>query len=100
MTTTELIIGIIKDIPRGKVISYGGVARLAGIPNGARLVVRVLHSSSGKHALPWWRVVKGDGSIAMADETGGAEQRDKLETEGIGFLPDGRVNMDIHAWQG
>lgn len=99
MRTTDLIVEVIQSIPAGKVLSYGGVARLAGIPNGARMVVRVLHSSSGKHDLPWWRVIRSDGSIAITADCGGDEQRERLLGEGVAFLPDGRVDMRSCQWQ-
>jgi len=100
MTTTDVIIRIIQDIPMGKVLSYSGVARLAGVPNGARLVVRVLHTSSGKHRLPWWRVLRADGSIAMEEGSGGDEQRERLLAEGVTFLSGSKVDMLRCQWQG
>ena len=54
---TERVINIIKSIPIGKVMSYGQIAKVAGSPRGARQVVRILHSMSEKHKLPWHRVI-------------------------------------------
>ena len=62
------IIALICEIPPGQVASYGQVAELAGIPRGARLVVRVLRDSAAvsaegeaaKPVLPWWRVLRAD----------------------------------------
>ncbi|HEU4415521.1 MAG TPA: MGMT family protein [Candidatus Angelobacter sp.] len=71
----------IMSIPRGKVSSYGAVARAAGLPRGARLVVRVLGQS---HGLPWHRVVAAGGRIAIPGE-GGLDQRFRLEMEGVKF---------------
>jgi methylated-DNA-protein-cysteine methyltransferase-like protein len=71
----------ILNIPRGLVSSYGAVARAAGIPNGARLVVRTLSQS---HGLPWHRVVAAGGRIAIPGE-GGLDQRFRLEMEGVKF---------------
>ena len=68
-------------IPRGHVSSYGAVARAAGIPRGARLVVRTLSQSDG---LPWHRVVAAGGRIAIPGE-GGLDQRFRLEMEGVKF---------------
>lgn len=68
-------------IPRGKVSSYGAVARAAGSPGGARQVVRVLRQSYG---LPWQRVVAAGGRIALPGEKG-LEQRFRLEAEGVKF---------------
>jgi methylated-DNA-protein-cysteine methyltransferase-like protein len=71
----------IMTIPRGKVSSYGAVGRAAGLPRGARLVVRVLGQS---HGLPWHRVVAAGGRIAIPGE-GGLDQRFRLEMEGVKF---------------
>jgi methylated-DNA-protein-cysteine methyltransferase-like protein len=71
----------ILKIPRGHVSSYGAVARAAGIPRGARLVVRTLGQS---HGLPWHRVVAAGGRIAIPGE-GGLDQRFRLEMEGVKF---------------
>ncbi|HOI23556.1 Methylated-DNA--protein-cysteine methyltransferase [bioreactor metagenome] len=92
--TTKMILELLRSIPYGRVISYGKVAELAGCPRAgadARRVARVLHSMSKKHALPWWRVVKKDGSIGLKD--GGELQRRLLREEGVEFLPSGEVDL-------
>lgn len=71
----------IMKIPRGHVSSYGAIARAAGIPRGAWLVVRTLGQS---HGLPWHRVVAAGGRIAIPGE-GGLDQRFRLEMEGVKF---------------
>lgn len=71
----------ILKIPRGKVSSYGAIARAAGFPGAARQVVGALRQS---HGLPWHRVVAAGGRIALPGESG-FEQRFRLETEGVGF---------------
>lgn len=71
----------ILKIPRGKVSTYGAVARAAGFPGAARQVVRALHTS---HGLPWHRVVAAGGRIALPGERG-LEQRFRLEAEGVKF---------------
>jgi methylated-DNA-protein-cysteine methyltransferase-like protein len=71
----------IMSIPRGKVSSYGAVGRAAGLPRGARYVVRVLNQS---HGLPWHRVVAAGGRIAIPGEEG-LDQRFRLEMEGVKF---------------
>jgi len=73
----------IMKIPRGKVSTYGAVARAAGFPGAARQVVRVLRESQGL-GLPWQRVVAAGGRIALPGEAG-LEQRFRLEAEGVKF---------------
>jgi methylated-DNA-protein-cysteine methyltransferase related protein len=72
---------IIRKIPRGKVSTYGAIARAAGFPGAARQVVRALQNSYG---LPWQRVVAAGGRIALPGERG-LEQRFRLEAEGVKF---------------
>jgi methylated-DNA-protein-cysteine methyltransferase-like protein len=71
----------ILKIPRGKVSTYGAVARAAGFPGAARQVVWALR---GAHGLPWHRVVAAGGRIALPGEHG-FEQRMRLEAEGVTF---------------
>lgn len=71
----------ILKIPRGKVSSYGAIARAAGYPGAARQVVGALRQS---HGLPWHRVVAAGGRIALRGEAG-MEQRFRLEAEGVLF---------------
>ena len=71
----------IRKIPRGKVSTYGAIARAAGFPGAARQVVRALQKGYG---LPWQRVVAAGGRIALPGERG-LEQRFRLEAEGVKF---------------
>jgi methylated-DNA-protein-cysteine methyltransferase related protein len=71
----------IMKIPRGHVSTYGAIAAAAGLPGGARLVVRTLSQAQG---LPWHRVVAAGGRIAIPGE-GGLDQRFRLEMEGVKF---------------
>lgn len=58
---TRAVRAIVRAIPEGRTLSYGAVAARAGHPGAARAVVRVLRSLED---LPWWRVVRADGSVA------------------------------------
>ena len=94
MTENTLrIIQAIRAIPRGKVSSYRDVALSAGLPNGARQTVRVLHSLSEKFDLPWQRVIRSDGSIALKEGAGRELQIQLLRSEGVDVSPEGRVDM-------
>lgn len=92
---TEKAIAVIKSIPRGKVMTYGQVAAYAGSPRGARQVVRILHSMSKKHSLPWHRVVNAKGEISIKDDEGSFTQKALLEEEGIAF-ENLRIRLDIY----
>jgi methylated-DNA-protein-cysteine methyltransferase related protein len=91
---------VLARIPRGKAISYGSAAALAGLPNGARQVVRVLHSSAEREGLPWHRLLRKDGSIALPRGQGFELQKTLLEKEGIEVTPDGRVDLGRFGWKG
>jgi methylated-DNA-protein-cysteine methyltransferase-like protein len=87
----DIIRDTIRTIPKGKVASYGDVARAAGFPGRARQVVWALRNARG---LPWHRVVGAGGKIMLPGENG-LEQRLRLRTEGVTFRGD-RVWMEEH----
>ena len=94
MNTFEKIYAAVKTIPRGYVMTYGGVAALAGNPRMARVVGYALHQNPAPGVIPCHRVVNREGRLAPAFAFGGEEvQRALLENEGVPFLPDGRVNL-------
>ena len=90
----QQVYDIVAQVPPGKVVSYGQIARMLSRPRAAREVGRAMRI--GPDGLPWQRVVMQDGAIAG----GGFAQlrRAMLEAEGVGFLPDGRVEMNIFRW--
>jgi methylated-DNA-protein-cysteine methyltransferase related protein len=90
---TERAITIIKDIPTGKVMTYGQIAGSAGSPRGARQVVRILHSMSRKHHLPWHRVINSKGEIGFQDEDQFLLQKKLLEEEGVVFSGKDRIEL-------
>jgi methylated-DNA-protein-cysteine methyltransferase-like protein len=84
----------VRAIPRGKVSTYGGVARAAGFPGAARQVAAVLRRGFG---LPWQRVLGAGGEIKLTGDSAG-EQRLRLEAEGVRFR--GRkVDLKAHEWK-
>lgn len=95
---TASVIEVIREIPHGKVCSYGDVADLAGNPRAARQVVRVLHTYGEAEQLPWWRVVNSRGTLSLKPGCGYEEQRDLLESEGIVFDSKGRINLHQVGW--
>ena len=88
------IVAAIRKIPRGKVATYGSVARAAGHPGAARQVVGVLRRSFG---LAWHRVLGAGGQIKLRGESG-MEQRFRLEAEGVLFRGR-RVDMKRHEFK-
>jgi methylated-DNA-protein-cysteine methyltransferase related protein len=91
---TERAITIIKNIPRGKVMTYGQIAKHAGSPRGARQVVRILHSMSQKYQLPWQRVINSKGEIGFQDKEQFNRQKTFLESEGVILNLKGKIDLD------
>lgn len=91
----EQVYDLVEQVPYGKVVSYGQIARMLGRPRAAREVGWAMRCCP-EH-LPWQRVVMADGSV-----TGGLYaimRRSMLESEDIIFLSDGRVDMDECRWE-
>lgn len=92
----EQVYSVVGQIPYGKVVSYGQIARMLGRPSAAREVGWAMRRCPER--LPWQRVVMADGSVMggmYADM-----RRALLEAEGVTFLPDGRVDMKSCRWLG
>lgn len=95
---TERAVNIIKNIPSGKVMTYGQIAELAGSPRGARQVVRILHSMGSKHQLPWHRVINAKGEIGLKNSEAIFSQRQFLEDEGIIFMANGGIDLNTYRF--
>ena len=98
------IFEVIRQIPRGQVLGYGEVAAKAGLPGRARLVARLLGLNEDP-ALPWHRVLRSDGRIALPEGSAGwREQSQRLRAEGV-LVEKGRVkrakparDLDVAIW--
>ncbi len=92
------IIAAIKQIPRGKVCTYGVVAEVAGLPRRARLVGTVLRQMPASKAVPWFRVINASGRISFPQGSDSYHrQRKHLEHEGVDFVG-GRVDLQRYCW--
>jgi methylated-DNA-protein-cysteine methyltransferase related protein len=94
MTTDSRILAAIRKIPRGKVSTYGAIARAAGAPGAPRRVAWVLHRSVD---LPWQRILGAGGEIKLSGDSA-REQRLRLEMEGVTFRGR-RVDMKKHEFE-
>ncbi|UCC21396.1 MAG: MGMT family protein [Promethearchaeota archaeon] len=97
---TERIIQIIKSIPKGKVLTYGFIAKLAGNPRAARQVSWILHSSSKKYNLPWHRVISSKGIISLKSIDDCEYQKNLLEQEGIKVEDGFKIDLRQYLWKG
>jgi methylated-DNA-protein-cysteine methyltransferase-like protein len=90
---------VIALIPRGRVATYGEVARQAGVPGAARRVGRALQGLPPRTRIPWHRVINARGRISLpAGSAAGAEQRKRLEAEGVVFRKNGSVDLQRFGW--
>ena len=88
---------ILSLIPAGRVVSYGQVADLAGLPGRARLVGKVLRETD--KVLPWHRVLGATGTISLPKGSAGFDrQAGLLQEEGVPVIG-GRVRMGEWQWQ-
>jgi methylated-DNA-protein-cysteine methyltransferase-like protein len=93
------IFAAVKRIPRGRVSTYGAIARVAGLPRQARLVGYALHRLGGSTSVPWHRVINAAGRISLGDANGAATtQRLRLIAEGVAVGPGGRVSLARYGW--
>ncbi len=98
MNTFEKIYEVVKSIPKGKVATYGQVALLAGNPRWARVVGYALHVNPEPGIIPCHRVVNREGKVAPSFAFGGeGVQRQLLESEGIVFESDGRIDLGKYS---
>lgn len=96
------VYALVRHIPRGKVLSYGRVAELLGVPNGARAVgwaLSALKYTRVAEPVPWHRVVNAQGRISIKGAPEAAsEQRARLEAEGIVFDERDTLDMSRYLW--
>jgi methylated-DNA-protein-cysteine methyltransferase-like protein len=91
------VYALVAHIPKGKVMSYGQIAALAGSPRAARIVGGIAHW--GDPNLPWQRVVHKDGKLAIGFPGGVDGHRQILEAEGVRVSKDHKVDIQKLLWQ-
>ena len=92
---------IVRQIPRGRVATYGQIATLAGIDGHARQIGYALHALPGSLEVPWHRVVNAKGEVSPRTTNDSHElQRHLLEAEGVKFDKHGRVDLKKYRWEG
>ena len=95
----QKIYEVVKQIPRGKVATYGQVAALAGNSRWARVVGYALHVNPDPEQIPCYRVVNREGRLSEAFVFGGINQQKLLlEADGV-FVEDGVVNLEEYQWK-
>ena len=94
----EIIWQIVAAIPKGKVATYGQIAKIAGYPSHARYVGTILRKLPKSSALPWHRVINAQGRISFpVNSEAYIRQQSLLESEGIVFV-ESRVSLSRYGW--
>ena len=103
----EQVYAVVRQIPRGRVTSYGRIARMLGAPNAARAVGYALRALKDKNDdpkyrdVPWQRVVNSQGRISIVNREFGAQlQAELLRQEGVVVSEDLRIDLDRYLWSG
>ncbi len=100
MTFSQAVYEYLKIIPRGKVVTYGMIARAIGRPRASRQVGNALHRNPAPVVVPCHRVVNREGRLAPAFAFGGAEkQAELLRAEGVEVVG-GYVDLSKYLWEG
>ena len=90
---------VVARIPKGKVASYGQVAKLAGLPGYARYVGYTMKQLPAGSRLPWHRVVNAQGRLSFAHGSRPyLRQKSRLEGEGVVFIK-GRLSLKQYGWR-
>ena len=99
MNNREKIWQVVAQIPRGKVATYGQVAKLAELPGYARYVGYTMKNLPTGTKLPWFRVVNSQGRLSFPQDSSQYQlQKSKLESEGVVFI-NGRFSLKHYQWQ-
>ena len=94
----QKIIEIIKDIPQGKVATYGQIAAMAGTQN-PRIVGFALAGLKEDTDIPWFRVINSKGKISFPEESNAYKiQYSLLQQDGIIFSVNNRINLNQFGW--
>ncbi|WP_045053981.1 MGMT family protein [Aliterella atlantica] len=102
MSVYENIYAIVRQIPSGKVATYGQIADLAALYGRARMIGYALYRVDTRSLnIPWHRVVNAQGEISHSPRRHGTDyqQRLLLEAEGIKFSSEGKINLRDYQWQ-
>jgi methylated-DNA-protein-cysteine methyltransferase-like protein len=96
MMSWDPVYRLIKKIPRGRVTTYGQLAKALRLPGGARAVGYAMAATPKGKGIPWHRVI-GAGGRVRVPEPHASLQRRLLETEGIEF-DGGSIDINIFGW--
>jgi methylated-DNA-protein-cysteine methyltransferase-like protein len=95
--TWEPVYKLVQQIPRGRVLTYGALAKALRLPGGARTAGRAMAATPSGRGIPWHRVVGERGKILIRGPHA-MLQKKLLESEGVTMV-ESRVELKLHAWK-
>ncbi|MFL0810614.1 MAG: MGMT family protein [Agarilytica sp.] len=96
----ERIYACLAQVPAGKVVTYGQLAKLAGLGSAARFVGTTLGKMPSDTTLPWWRVINAHGRISFPPESEKyASQRQRLAREDVFIGKNHKINLNDYLWK-
>ncbi len=91
---------VVKEIPKGKVATYGQIAKILGAPKCSRAVGYALHQNPNNQIIPCHRVVNRFGKVSSGFAFGGPKKQQKLlELEGIIFDKENKIDLNKYGWK-
>ncbi|HKW62360.1 MAG TPA: MGMT family protein [Candidatus Acidoferrum sp.] len=93
----DLVYRLVQRIPRGKVLTYGGLAKALRLPGGARTAGRAMAATPSAKGIPWHRVIGDRGEILIRGPHASLQRR-LLESEGVALV-EFRVDLKKHLWK-
>ncbi len=97
----EKVYDVVQHIPKGKVMTYGQIAKILGAPKYSQIVGYALHVNPRPKEIPCHRVVNRFGEVCEGFAFGGKNvQRELLEAEGVVFDKNGKIDMEKYQWSG
>jgi methylated-DNA-protein-cysteine methyltransferase related protein len=96
VSSWDAVYKLVKQIPRGRVTTYGALAKALHLRGGARTAGRAMAATPSAKGIPWHRVV-GDRGKLLIREPYASLQRKLLESEGVSLL-EARADMKVHGW--
>ncbi|MFC1649161.1 MGMT family protein [Patescibacteria group bacterium] len=96
---TSKVLKRVKEVPIGKVVSYGQVAAACGSPRASRHVGRILNKNDSDYDVPWWRVINNKGRITIKGSIySKIDQKRELELEGVRVTSNFEVNINKYRY--
>lgn len=96
----DAVYALVRDIPSGRVMTYGQIATILGAPRAARAVGYALRALGPGTDVPWQRVINGKGGVSVRGDVERPNlQYELLEEEGVAFKADDTCDLKVYRWE-